>query len=167
MYHWVHKTERHHQKAQRRVNVFPLVSETVFWCWNTLSFSLHPPILPPTRSHAPSTARHAADELKESMSVGRQGGEKRKKEDIRKNSFSEFRNKKHGAWICAALWVFLGYLGQPSRAEEHLDVSTRYFGQKRDKRIDRPLRIPVRTTRPRRPWGASLLTSSTKHIYCM
>lgn len=39
-------------------------------------------------------SHHATDELKESMSVGRQGGEKRKKEDIRKNSFSEFLNKK-------------------------------------------------------------------------
>ncbi len=79
------------------------------------------PSFPPTLSHAPSIARHAADELKESMSVGRQGGEKRKKEDIRKNSFSEFLNKKHGLnlrRLVSFRGLGGGYLGQPFRGRE-------------------------------------------------
>jgi len=57
---------------------------------HTLSLSLHPPFL-----LSPTVARHAAaDELNESMSVGRRGAKKRKKGDIRKNSLSEFQNKR-------------------------------------------------------------------------
>lgn len=61
------------------------------------SLSLHPSLLPPTLSYAASVARHVTDELQESVSAGRQGGEKRNtKEDIRKNSFSEFSRQRNG-----------------------------------------------------------------------
>lgn len=131
MYHWVHKAERHHQKAHRRVNVFPLVSETVFWCQKRLSFSLHPSLLPPTLSHAPSIARHAADELKESMSVGRQGGEKKKRKTTSERIHSVSFSTRNTGWDLAASWAFsrLGgsYLGQSLGLRIHLDLSTQYF----------------------------------------
>lgn len=97
MYHWVHKTEKASSKSTSKSQCIPpslrdslLMLKTHFLSLSILPFSL---LLSPT---LPSIARHAADELKESMSVGRQGGERRKNEDIRKNSFSESLNKQHG-----------------------------------------------------------------------
>lgn len=84
----------------------PRSPKTVFWCRNRLFIlSLHPSLLPPTLSYAPSVARHVTDELQESMSVCRKGGEKRNtKEDIRKNSFSEFLGKERAGF--GDPWVF-------------------------------------------------------------
>lgn len=154
------------KKTHGRVNV--LVSEDSRLMLKQ-TFFLSPSFPSPSYSLPRSLhSHHATDELKESMSVGRQGGEKRKKEDIRKNSFSEFLNKNRAL----ALHRLVGFRGSKAVIWVNDERSTfcplNRGQQKPDKiqNIDKLL-IPIRTTRPQCPQGASFLTSSTKHMYCI
>lgn len=68
-----------------------------------------------------------SDELQESMSVGRQGGEKRNtKEDIRKNSFSEFLGKQRAGFDAPQAFrtrrgvIYLDLANQPGRTVQQV-----------------------------------------------
>lgn len=104
------KTERRHQNYKKTTHTrtsqcIPPVSE------DNLLMLKHAFFLSssfPTVSHAPSIAHHAADELKESMSVGRQAGEKRKtSERIHSACFSTRNTNLHEFFrgLKAVMWV--------------------------------------------------------------
>lgn len=130
-----------------------------------LSPSIHPFSLPLSPT-LPSIARHAADELRESVSAGSQGGEKKKerrhqKEFIQRVSFFFFFLffiQKHGAKSSAPREFSVGLEG-------------RLFGSAFKGWEGHGVLISCIIFSSEQPGlgvhgGASSLTSSSKHFYC-